>query len=247
MPNPLGYTKPFGYTPGKETMSNGPESVIGGSICENPIQDATQNKARQNVDVKEKADSKKNLNDAIKVNNMPDNETRSVVAGIGHMGSAGTSVGGHAFSVMSGTETDKEQAAHNKDLSKLSKLIRLHFQTYQQPPPTTSQFYRIGRVLGKGAFGKVSLAMHKLSEQLVAIKSMVKETLQNQKDLRRRTELELGILKQCNHKNVVRLYDQFETNKHICFVIELCSGGDLFSYIKKRRRLKEEVARYFFK
>ena len=61
--------------------------------------------------------------------------------------------------------------------------------------------------MGKGAFGKVSLALHKLSEQLVAIKSMVKETLQSQEDLQRRTKLELGILKQCNHKNVVRLYD----------------------------------------
>lgn len=52
---------------------------------------------------------------------------------------------------------------------------------------------------------------------------------------------------QCNHPNVVRLFDTFETSKHICFVIELCSGGDLFSYIKKRRRLKEDVARFFFK
>ena len=57
----------------------------------------------------------------------------------------------------------------------------------------------------------------------------------------------MGILKQCNHPNVVRLFDTFETSKHICFVIELCSGGDLFSYIKKRRRLKEDVARFFFK
>ena len=102
-------------------------------------------------------------------------------------------------------------------------------------------------MLGKGAFGKVSLAMHKIAEQLVAIKSMSRETLRDEADQRRRTKLEMGILKQCNHPNVVRLFDTFETSKHICFVIELCSGGDLFSYIKKRRRLKEDVARFFFK
>jgi serine/threonine protein kinase len=28
--------------------------------------------------------------------------------------------------------------------------------------------------------------------------------------------------------------------------MELCPGGDLFSYIKKRRRLKESQAKYFF-
>lgn len=127
------------------------------------------------------------------------------------------------------------------------KMIRLHFRQFNQPPPTTSEFYRIGRVLGKGAFGKVNFAMHKLSEQLVAIKSMSKETLQSEEDLRRRTKLEMGILQQSNHPNVVRLFDTFETEKHICFVMELCSGGDLFSYIKKRRRLKEEVARFFFR
>ena len=29
--------------------------------------------------------------------------------------------------------------------------------------------------------------------------------------------------------------------------MELCSGGDLFSYIKKRRRIKEVYAKYFFR
>ena len=134
-----------------------------------------------------------------------------------------------------------------KDLEKLKRMFKLHFQNYNTAPPTTNEFYRIGRVLGKGAFGKVSLAMHKVSEQLVAIKSMSRETLRDEVDQRRRTKLEMGILQQCNHPNVVRLFDTFETTKHICFVIELCSGGDLFLYIKKRRRLKEDVARFFFK
>lgn len=32
----------------------------------------------------------------------------------------------------------------------------------------------------------------------------------------------------------------------MCFVTELCSGGDLYSFIKKRRRLIESHAKYFF-
>ena len=155
-------------------------------------------------------------------------------------------VGGQNVTQMS-NDVNREQAIYNRDLVKLCKMIRMHFKNFQTAPPTTSEFYRIGRVLGKGAFGKVSLAMHKLSEQLVAIKSMSKEDLQSEEDLKRRTKLEMGILKQCNHLNVVKLYDTFETQKHICFVIELASGNDLFSYIKKRRRLKEDVARFFFK
>ena len=58
----------------------------------------------------------------------------------------------------------REQATFIADVDKLKRMIRLHFANYNSAPPTTCDFYRIGRVLGKGAFGKVSLAMHKLSE-----------------------------------------------------------------------------------
>jgi hypothetical protein len=30
-------------------------------------------------------------------------------------------------------------------------------------------------------------------------------------------------------------------------VIEICAGGDLLNYVRKRRRLKEDVAKYIFK
>ena len=58
---------------------------------------------------------------------------------------------------------------------------------------------------------------------------------------------EMTILKQSDHDNVVRLYDSFETSNHISFVMELCQGGDLLSYVRKRRKLKEDNAKYLFK
>jgi serine/threonine protein kinase len=63
-----------------------------------------------------------------------------------------------------------------KELETLSNQIRegLHSGHMKE---TTHDFYRIGRILGRGAFGKVSLAMHRLSEQLVAIKALSKEHL----------------------------------------------------------------------
>lgn len=51
---------------------------------------------------------------------------------------------------------------------------------------STWEFYRIGRVLGRGAFGKVNLACHKVCEHLVAIKSIEKKVLRNEKEQKKR-------------------------------------------------------------
>lgn len=57
------------------------------------------------------------------------------------------------------------------------KFIKKSFDETKESPITTVDFYRIGKQLGRGAFGKVNLAMHKLVRKLVAMKSLNKECL----------------------------------------------------------------------
>ena len=57
---------------------------------------------------------------------------------------------------------------------KLARKIKLAFSKTQNAPATSSDFYKIGKVMGKGAFGKVNLAVHRLSEKFVALKSINK-------------------------------------------------------------------------
>ena len=73
-----------------------------------------------------------------------------------------------------------------KDIQKLRTKIYLHFQQFNTIMSSTKEFYRIGRVLGRGAFGKVNLACHKICEHLVAIKSIEKKVLRNEKEQKRR-------------------------------------------------------------
>ena len=89
-------------------------------------------------------------------------------------------------------------------------------------------------MLGKGAFGKVNLAKHKLAKKLVAIKSINKEFIQEDSQ-KQKVLLETTILKKFRHPNVVKLFEMFELSKHIVFVMELCAGGDLLNYVRKRR------------
>jgi serine/threonine protein kinase len=59
---------------------------------------------------------------------------------------------------------------------------------------------------------------------------------------------EVGILLRLNrHPNVVKLFETFETGRHILLVMELCAGGDLLNYVRKRKKLEEQSAKYLFK
>jgi serine/threonine protein kinase len=112
-------------------------------------------------------------------------------------------------------------------------------------------------MLGKGAFGRVNLAMHKVTEHLVAVKSMNKQflaqdNLENNEEFlneeKKKLLQELLILQKVatRHRNIVRLYDSFETARHLVFVMELCAGGDILTYVRKRGCLSEDVARELF-
>lgn len=57
------------------------------------------------------------------------------------------------------------------------KKVNDSFNIKKDAPETQLDFYRIGKMLGRGAFGKVNLAMHKLVRKLVALKSLNKECL----------------------------------------------------------------------
>lgn len=125
-------------------------------------------------------------------------------------------------------------------------MIKISFKRNEVPPHTNVSFYKIGRLLGRGAFGKVNLALQKLSRKLVAIKSINKKFLKDEHSLRK-IENEISLLRLMRHKSVVKLFETFETDKHYLFVMELCSGGDLLSYVRKRRKLAEPIAKYLFK
>ena len=56
-------------------------------------------------------------------------------------------------------------------------------------------------MIGKGAFGKVNLALHILSGKLVAIKSFNKKKITKDKQLNKITQ-EIEILKMLHHPNI---------------------------------------------
>lgn len=142
--------------------------------------------------------------------------------------------------------SESELSPRSKQVHKIVKIIKDHFKETGEAPETTKEFYRIGKCIGKGAFGKVNLAIQKVTQNLVAIKSINKQYLLDDSS-KRKVMQEVYILKKIRQENVVHFYETFETEKYILLVMELCGGGDLLNYVRKRRKLKEDLAKVFFK
>jgi len=88
--------------------------------------------------------------------------------------------------------------------------------------------------------------MHKFAKKLVALKSLNKECLTDEVQ-KQKLMKEVNLLLKLRHNNIVKIYETIETEKHLIIVMELCAGGDLLSYVRKRRRLKEPFAKNIFK
>ena len=101
--------------------------------------------------------------------------------------------------------------------------------------------YDVKEKLGNGKFGLVKLGINKQTKEKVAIKIMNKKKMDTSDIELMRTEIE--ILKICQHPNIIRLYDIFENIDYIYIIMEYCPGGDLFSYLEKRKfHIPEERA-----
>ena len=79
-----------------------------------------------------------------------------------------------------------------------------------------------------------------------SIKSINKSCF-NDANQKKKVMQEVNLLKVLKHKNIVRLFENFENEKYLLYVIELCAGGDLLSFVRRRKRLDEREAKYLFK
>ena len=131
---------------------------------------------------------------------------------------------------------------------KLSKFIKNFYKENNEYPNTLLSFYKYGRLIGQGAFGKVNIGLNVLTGRIVAIKSFNKQTLLNQgKENKEKILYETDLMRRLNHPNITKILELFETEKYILIILEYINGGNLFSFVKKRRKLNEKTAKFLFK
>lgn len=109
-----------------------------------------------------------------------------------------------------------------------------------------SDNYSLMSVLGKGSYGEVRLAMHRLTRRLVAVKTMLRAKLTDAK-LRKRAEAEVAIHSRLRHRHVARLFEVITSTRDICLCMQYAPCGTLREVLDDHGPLPEDRARRYFR
>ena len=104
-------------------------------------------------------------------------------------------------------------------------------------------YYKINKVIGKGAFGTVFKAFELCSGRRVAIKQVKIDS--NNKNL---VLKEIDVLKKVEHPNIVNYYNFLKEDNYIFIIMEFLEGGTLKEYIQENsNNITEDIAREIIK
>ncbi|CAD8106978.1 unnamed protein product [Paramecium sonneborni] len=124
--------------------------------------------------------------------------------------------------------TYPQNRAHNKGGSETRKAID-HYS------------YAINDEIGRGFSSRVYKGRDENTLEPVAVKvidmKMVKQSIHAQL-----LKNEINALKAFNSKNIMKLFDVFQTQNNTYIITEFCDSGDLNNYIKKKGRIDESEA-----
>ncbi|PIM97251.1 Serine/threonine protein kinase [Handroanthus impetiginosus] len=103
--------------------------------------------------------------------------------------------------------------------------------------------YILKSKLGESSLSTVWKAEHRTTGEAVALKQIPVAKLT--RHLKNCLECEITFLSSVNHPNIIRLLNFFECEGCIILVLEFCAGGNLASYIRRRGRVQECMAKRF--
>ena len=101
-----------------------------------------------------------------------------------------------------------------------------------------NQNYRLQEVLGKGGSGTTYAAQHLATNQLVALKILSLNHLQDWKQLEL-FEREAQVLENLNHLHIPNYIEYFAVEDSFCIVQELAPGKSLAELVRSGKRFKE--------
>ena len=96
---------------------------------------------------------------------------------------------------------------------------------------STPEDYKMGKLLGKGAYAEVRECVYLPNSKCYAMKVYEKIKLIDMQK-KRNTIREIHILEEIDHPNIIHLYNVLETSRNVMLLIELVKGKSLKLLIK---------------
>lgn len=106
------------------------------------------------------------------------------------------------------TEDEEEiklKPMKDQEIWMVKRFIKQSIKKDKKVPEFDWSYYKLGRMLGRGSFGKINIGLHKLTFKLVAVKSIKREIAEDNR-FKYKIYNEAHILKGLCHKNVIRMY-----------------------------------------
>ncbi|KAL7310440.1 hypothetical protein PS15m_009943 [Mucor circinelloides] len=134
----------------------------------------------------------------------------------------------------------------NEEVIDVEKNRSFHASNQSRPPlPSfpqrthwTIKDFAVGHNLGMGRFGSVYLAKEKRSGQLVALKILKKQELE-EAEVVLFLKREIEIQGHLNHPNITRLYGYFHNEDNVYLVLEYAGDSDLYTCLETFKRFSE--------
>jgi CRP-like cAMP-binding protein len=99
-------------------------------------------------------------------------------------------------------------------------------------------------VLGVGTFGKVLIVRHSVTGETYAMKRLNKAWIVAN-SLEQHVVDERNVMTLTDHPFVLKLHNSYWDNRYVYLVLELCLGGELFSYLRKAEKFPEQHTRFY--
>ncbi|KAF2842843.1 kinase-like protein [Patellaria atrata CBS 101060] len=133
----------------------------------------------------------------------------------------------------------RSQAELQAQRTKLANSYAELLNQFANPELSSVGNYTLGRLIGKGSFGKVYLAHHKLTN---GSKVVLKSAKKNDANLAR----EIHHHRQFLHPHIARLYEVIVTESLVWLVLEYCPGDELYNYLLQHGALEPAKVQKIF-
>ncbi|MCJ1474679.1 hypothetical protein MMC13_003339 [Lambiella insularis] len=133
----------------------------------------------------------------------------------------------------------KSKAELQSQKAKLASSYLELLEEFSSKELRTVGNYTLGKLIGKGSFGKVYLATHKLTN---GSKVVLKSANRDDANLAR----EIHHHRQFLHPHIARLYEVIITESLVWLVLEYCPGDELYNYLLRHGKLPTNQVQKIF-